>query len=411
MLPCTFYAHKHCEFTLSVVPGAAGEEPVASLLPLLEQWEQSHVQVCGPAVRVSETARSHRALAQGHWRDKTAGGCRNHASWIYNPQYRFTVPEGAQLPGGVKFLLSSIEPAVKDKVSPVGVYVMKLSAPSNTKLAQIPASAVVEKAQFVNAQESTTEIARLEPGSYLAIPCTFEPGVEASFLLSIYAAERLVLEELLETQEVTLHAEWNESNAGGGINHSSWRKNTQYVVRLGPQRPERLSIRLLQHPASASSSTETHAIGLIAFNHSSARFSCRKEDLLANPACVAAPFGTNENRVASLRSFDLANPPSRTHARTPVDCTVELSQLKPDENNAVSFVLLPFTFYPDKHCPYTLSIFSPIDLPPPVIEPCTLGWRSHSVQVYQYAAPTLSLSLSLSLSPTHTRSRAEPMDG
>jgi hypothetical protein len=64
-----------------------------------------------------------------------------------------------------------------------------------------------------------------------------------------------------------------------------------------------------------------------------------------------------------------------------VDCTVDLSSLKAEQDGSVSFVVLPFTFLPDQHARYTLSAFTPIDAPPATITPCAPSWHYQSIEV------------------------------
>jgi hypothetical protein len=74
-----------------------------------------------------------------------------------------------------------------------------------SKVVKIEPSAVLEKAQFVNTNESVTDMAHVTAGAtYLLIPCTFGPEIEAPFVLQTFSASPVQLDELLETTETCI---------------------------------------------------------------------------------------------------------------------------------------------------------------------------------------------------------------
>ena len=147
--------------------------------------------------------------------DKTAGGCRNYATFIDNPQFLVT----AQEPTDIRVLVTpkvgvvhmvSLTPNVnciivmqgsKECDSHLGIYVVEAHGESSSKLFKISSKDIRSKAVFASKQAGSVSSfvekqVRTPQDSYsiiqsdiilqlILIPCTFEPGHEFGFELSI----------------------------------------------------------------------------------------------------------------------------------------------------------------------------------------------------------------------------------
>jgi hypothetical protein len=89
----------------------------------------------------------------------------------------------------------------------------------------------------------------LEAGQYILIPCTFDPGQEASFQVNIYSNTYAIELELIDEEKLSrLQGEWKGKSAGGCLNHPTWRFNPQFVVKI--TKPVKLRIQLEQNPGN-----------------------------------------------------------------------------------------------------------------------------------------------------------------
>ena len=145
----------------------------------------------------------------GSWSvaSKTAGGCPNFTeSWTQNPQITFSTELGGavgvavlslQLPEAelTKKRLEEHEKAEKGDTAGVmalGLLCLKANAegaPAYTGVHALPADRIVAKSAFVQAvDEQATLSLQLPPGrgTYVLVPCTFAPGFQSSFNLTLY---------------------------------------------------------------------------------------------------------------------------------------------------------------------------------------------------------------------------------
>jgi hypothetical protein len=67
----------------------------------------------------------------------------------------------------------------------------------------------------------------LNPGDYVIIPTTFEPGKERAFAISAYSSSPLQLSALNSSddwKEASIMGEWKGKTAGGCFSNQTWRK-------------------------------------------------------------------------------------------------------------------------------------------------------------------------------------------
>ncbi len=189
VIPTTFFPDQSCKFSLQfrVVAVKGAKEgavfrasTVLNVLPCTFLWNQRTVK--------------------SQWTDKTSGGCRNHASWLQNPQVSLKLGQDSKI---VVIL------TVEDAKDSVGLYILKDSRTINqnhrvleSEVSQIE---IVAKSVFRKDQEIALEAA-LGKGVYKIIPATFSPGVLKPFELSLYSDTQKFSSNLCHEQHVTLES-------------------------------------------------------------------------------------------------------------------------------------------------------------------------------------------------------------
>ncbi|GMT24480.1 hypothetical protein PFISCL1PPCAC_15777 [Pristionchus fissidentatus] len=135
----------------------------------------------------------------GSWSiaENTAGGCANHPkTYWHNPQFgsRFTVTnESVEHDGKCTVIVAVLqkyrrELRVENKDSlPIGFSIYRVPALSTALDEQFFRSnkTVARTPVFINLREVTIRF-RAEPGEYCIVPCTFDPNVEAEFLMRVF---------------------------------------------------------------------------------------------------------------------------------------------------------------------------------------------------------------------------------
>ena len=90
-IPCTFEPGIAQRFTIFLY-----SEEVATISPLLDTQEVSvDVRTAPLAPHMRCNLVTDQRFYQGSWTDLTAGGCFNYSSWRHNPQYTLWVPKAA----------------------------------------------------------------------------------------------------------------------------------------------------------------------------------------------------------------------------------------------------------------------------------------------------------------------------
>jgi hypothetical protein len=90
----------------------------------------------------------------------------------------------------------------------------------------------------------------LEPGTYIIVPCTYDPAQEAMFQLNLYSSESPITIETIKEHKLTqIKGEWKDKGAGGCLNFSSWRYNPQFLLSLS--KPCKARIQLEQLPSDS----------------------------------------------------------------------------------------------------------------------------------------------------------------
>ncbi len=120
----------------------------------------------------------HQRSIKGAWGGQEMGGCRNHDTWLANPQVALKL--GA--PSKLVIIL-----AVPDAKDSVGLYVLRDNRMVNQSLRAHDGDAVemVAKSVFRKEEEIALEIS-LDKGHFKIVLCTFNAGVAKPFELTMY---------------------------------------------------------------------------------------------------------------------------------------------------------------------------------------------------------------------------------
>lgn len=162
---------------------------------------------------------------EGEWNGRSAGGCRNHATCALNPQYLIKSAEKTV----VTLILSQND---SEDFDTIGFYVVKTKDPKR-RLTKFPAPDILAKTEFSSHKEAASVFTLPEGGTFVLVPCTFEPGREANFKLSLLSQKPVRVSELKdEAKEVSLNGEWRAENAGGSPEFPTWRMNPQFFMMM-----------------------------------------------------------------------------------------------------------------------------------------------------------------------------------
>ncbi|MFH4982975.1 hypothetical protein AB6A40_009684 [Gnathostoma spinigerum] len=141
----------------------------------------------------------------GIWSGESAGGCRNNIdSFGDNPQFGFTIgnpdPDDAD---GLCTVIIAVLQKNRRELKPQGLDNLAIGfavyrVPEIQRLDRsffASTKSVARSAAFINLREVTGRF-RLEPGSYVIVPSTFDCGEEGEFMLRIFTNGSIDSEEL-----------------------------------------------------------------------------------------------------------------------------------------------------------------------------------------------------------------------
>lgn len=140
--------------------------------PEFENSFKLQVQGSPDSIAIEPLREYTRVHLRDSWTVESAGGCRNHTSWVLNPHFLFTVPP----PGGPITIVVAFTEIFKD--SAIGCYLFNADA-KNTR------TTIVGKSKFTHVSVSTTFT--LAPGNYILLPCTFNPGIAKDFTIEFFS--------------------------------------------------------------------------------------------------------------------------------------------------------------------------------------------------------------------------------
>eukprot|EP00658_Telonema_sp_P-2_P037928 TRINITY_DN27263_c0_g1_i3.p1 TRINITY_DN27263_c0_g1~~TRINITY_DN27263_c0_g1_i3.p1 ORF type:complete len:746 (+),score=131.12 TRINITY_DN27263_c0_g1_i3:124-2361(+) len=119
------------------------------------------------------------------WRANTAGGCVNHPTWNQNPQLVLQVETDTQAMIVLTQADPKLDPAANQKFH-IGFNILR-TEDGSPKRKCYQRDIVARSGPSVNKREVST-MANLKAGLYLMVPCTFDPGEETAFFVSVFSA-------------------------------------------------------------------------------------------------------------------------------------------------------------------------------------------------------------------------------
>eukprot|EP01097_Dermamoeba_algensis_P006912 TRINITY_DN4317_c0_g1_i1.p1 TRINITY_DN4317_c0_g1~~TRINITY_DN4317_c0_g1_i1.p1 ORF type:complete len:282 (+),score=62.16 TRINITY_DN4317_c0_g1_i1:35-847(+) len=169
---------------------------------------------------------------QGDWVGQAAGGCFNFSTWRYNPQIFLSIPGTTENNIKIKLTQNSQTPFH------IGFYIYKSDGTKRRQL-NLTRPFLVDKAGFEDSREVFLKL-KLAPSStpYVLIPCTFNPGEETSFVLTLSSSDDFIVDPIAADKEwhyVSQEGEWNSTTAGGCLNYPTAKNNPQYSLQVKKQ--------------------------------------------------------------------------------------------------------------------------------------------------------------------------------
>lgn len=186
------------------------------------------------------------ASIDGAWEaGRSAGGCTNCVTWMWNPQYLVRVDRPTSA-----FLVLSQGDARKygnggggsgGYENSIGVTVLSAAGRPPTGLRVLAANddsvKLIERIAYANTRERSMALT-LDPAAcpYVVVPATFEPGCAARFRLSVFAEPlaNVSVSPVAEWPHVReVRGAWTPALSGGCSNNAgTWRRNPRYGVRV-----------------------------------------------------------------------------------------------------------------------------------------------------------------------------------
>ena len=168
---------------------------------------------------------------EDEWRGRSAAGCFNYPTWRNNPQYVLYIKKTAN----VEITLTQSD--MKPEIYHIGFYVFQ----GNQFIKRvIEKDEMIEKCSLED--QITVSITVKLTGSttpYMIIPCTFDPGEQTDFKLSVKLLANtndvLSFYKLLPSNDWIkniVKGKWGKSNAGGCRNFSTHLLNDQFLISL-----------------------------------------------------------------------------------------------------------------------------------------------------------------------------------
>lgn len=193
----------------------------------------------------------------GEFNGKNAGGCTNHDTWIYNPQYCIKVTN----PDTDLYVCMS-QPDVRlcpGKYGERATYNHAIGftvfncTDGTVKKVSLAGEAIFMRSQFTNVRCITADLKLLPGKQYVLMPSTYLPGINLRYVLDIYADEDIHMNQIPEPEETSIEGSWVGPNAGGCMNHSNWKENPQYFFLVNEN--SKVTISLVQEADEKSTLT------------------------------------------------------------------------------------------------------------------------------------------------------------
>lgn len=129
--------------------------------------------------------------AHSEWTRQTAGGCGNTPNWRLNPQFWVSVKK----PTRVFFHLAQQDHRCEGRsvleYASIGLYLFRADDISKQKETRQGGDSL-HTPTFINSREYSYSMDPIEAGTYILMPCSFDPGFVARFYLTVYSEDEVV---------------------------------------------------------------------------------------------------------------------------------------------------------------------------------------------------------------------------
>ena len=165
----------------------------------------------------------HTLHAAGDWTKATAGGCRNHPTWVRNPLYQVRASRSAICELFVRQPLRQPELGQHEPEYPgIGFYLVEDDGTLSLEDVRCESG-------FRQAQETHASFELKGDVDYLLIPMTYKRGIQMSFEVDLYASQPSVrLTRLTDGQANARRLEAVEQEAALTIQHALARKKVPF---------------------------------------------------------------------------------------------------------------------------------------------------------------------------------------
>jgi len=148
----------------------------------------------GTITKFDEKKEYYEISKNGEWKGLSAGGCKNHKSFKHNPQYHILVTGHSGIDSSeMESTLTQTTILVSQTKIPfnsLGFYVVKLSEQND--VSKVLSKNISFQTDFESDnQNEVIGSFNLQPGHYSVFPCTFEPGNESQFSMTIFSDKRI----------------------------------------------------------------------------------------------------------------------------------------------------------------------------------------------------------------------------
>lgn len=150
----------------------------------------------------------HEGLSHGEWRKPDrAGGCPNNKdTFLKNPQYMFDVTDDDD-----EFMVQLMQKSMRDKDGSanktIGFTVLKVELNRRYRIHEMSHQERLTSTVYRDSRSIFVRHGPVKKGRYVVVPSTFDPNMDASFLLRVYTSTANNFMEL--TQDVPVKSWWN----------------------------------------------------------------------------------------------------------------------------------------------------------------------------------------------------------
>jgi len=224
----------------------------------------------------------------GEFKGESAGGCTNFATWNKNPQYGVAITKPntkvflnfAQ--PDLRYLTKKNPQAHRRQYDPVGIVAMKAEH-LNYKKTSYTQEDRISTSLFCGMRDISLEFIA-QPGEYIIMPSTFNPGIEFKFELTVYTEFKANAFEITkELPKKVIRGAWRGPTAGGCVNYpKTWLNNPQFLLEL-----DRKGTVIVTLEQELSPNEQPECIGIYAFGN---RPQPARVDKLVNPTVSPKTF-------------------------------------------------------------------------------------------------------------------------